>query len=227
MSLWSRISDALSELASGESLATVFERLRTPPERRVAFAIAVIALSAKMAKADGLVTRDEVTAFREVFHIPKEDEKSAARVFNMAREDVAGFEEYATRIAAMFRDDPAVLSDLLEGLFHIAAADGTYHPKEEQFLERVATIFGISQRDFTILRARHIPDAIPDPYTVLGVDPDQSLDEIKTEWRRQIRATHPDQMMARGVPQEAIKLAERRLVAINQAWEDISTHRGA
>ncbi len=163
----------------------------------------------------------------EVFHIPKEDEKSAARVFNMAREDVAGFEEYATRIAAMFRDDPAVLSDLLEGLFHIAAADGTYHPKEEQFLERVATIFGISQRDFTILRARHIPDAIPDPYTVLGVDPDQSLDEIKTEWRRQIRATHPDQMMARGVPQEAIKLAERRLVAINQAWEDISTHRGA
>lgn len=227
MSLWSRISDALSALASGESLATVFERLRTPAERRVAFAIAVIALSAKMAKADGLVTRDEVTAFREVFHIPKEDEKSAARVFNMAREDVAGFEEYATRIAAMFRDDPAVLSDLLEGLFHIAAADGTYHPKEEQFLERVATIFGISQRDFTILRARHIPDAIPDPYTVLGVDPDQSLDEIKTEWRRQIRATHPDQMMARGVPQEAIKLAERRLVAINQAWEDISTHRGA
>jgi DnaJ like chaperone protein len=227
MSLWSRISDALSALASGESLATVFERLRTPPERRVAFAIAVIALSAKMAKADGLVTRDEVTAFREVFHIPKEDEKSAARVFNMAREDVAGFEEYATRIAAMFRDDPAVLSDLLEGLFHIAAADGTYHPKEEQFLERVATIFGISQRDFTILRARHIPDAIPDPYTVLGVDPDQSLNEIKTEWRRQIRATHPDQMMARGVPQEAIKLAERRLVAINQAWEDISTHRGA
>ena len=91
MSLWARISDALSALTSGEGLTAVFERLRTPPERSVAFTIAVIALSAKMAKADGLVTRDEVTAFREVFHIPPCDEASAARVFNMAREDVAGF----------------------------------------------------------------------------------------------------------------------------------------
>src|SRR6056297_4180758 len=99
MSIWTRISEALQALAKGESLALVFDRLRSPPERSVAFTIAVIALSAKMAKADGRVTRDEVTAVREVFHIPPEDERAAARVFNMAREDVAGFEDYATRIA--------------------------------------------------------------------------------------------------------------------------------
>ena len=99
MSIWSRIADALSALASGESLADVFDRLRTPPERTVAFTIAVIALGAKMAKADGHVTRDEVTAFREVFTIPKADEANAARVFNLARQDVAGFEEYATRLS--------------------------------------------------------------------------------------------------------------------------------
>ena len=122
MSIWSRIAAALSALASGESLADVFDRLRTAPERSVAFTIAVIALGAKVSKADGQVTRDEVAAFRQVFSIPKHEEANAARVFNLARQDVAGFEEYAARVARMFSDRPEVLTDLLEGLFHIALA---------------------------------------------------------------------------------------------------------
>jgi DnaJ like chaperone protein len=227
MSIWSRISDALSALASGEGLGAVFDKLRTPPERSVAFTIAVIALSAKMAKADGLVTRDEVTAFREVFQVPPEEEAAAARVFNLAREDVAGFEDYAARIARMFADDPAVLSDLMEGLFHIACADGQYHPNEDQFLERVAEIFNMTPRDFTSLRARHVPDAAPDPYVVLGVETSMPLDEIRAVWRQQVRETHPDQMLGRGVPEEAIRLAERRMQAINEAWEEIAAHHGS
>lgn len=124
MSIWTRIADALSSLAKGEGLSTVFEKLRTPPERSVAFAIAVIGLGAKMAKADGLVTRDEVSAFREVFFIAPDDEANAAKVFNLARQDVAGFEEYARRIKAMYADEVDPLCDLMEGLFHIAMADG-------------------------------------------------------------------------------------------------------
>lgn len=222
MSLWSRISDALSALASGESLAQVFDRLRTAPERSVAFAIAVIALGAKMAKADGHVTRDEVTAFREVFYIPHEEEDNAARVFNLARTDVAGFEEYATRIKTMFKDDPETLRDLIEGLFHIAIADGEYHPNEDDFLHRVAEIFGLTEREFRGIRTRFIPDAEPDPYDVLGVAPDAPHAEIRASWRKLVRETHPDQMVARGVPEEAIKLAEKRLIAINLAWEVIN-----
>ncbi len=233
MSLWSRISDALEALRQGESLSEVFSRLRSPPERTVAFTIAVIALSAKMAKADGLVTRDEVTAFREVFHIPPADEPAAARVFNMAREDVAGFETYAERIASMFRVEgqpcgvDSVLCDLMEGLFHIAAADGEYHPAEDAFLARVADIFGMERAAFERLRARHAPDYGPDPYTVLGVSPDAGMDEIRAAWRAEVRETHPDRMIARGVPEEAVRLAERRMVAINRAWEEIQAGRAA
>ena len=222
MSIWSRISEALSALASGEGLSAVFDRLRTPPERSVAFTIAVIALSAKMAKADGLVTRDEVTAFREVFQIAQEDEANAARVFNLARQDVAGFEEYATRIRGMFGAEAGALFDLMEGLFHIAMADGVYHPNEDLFLERVAEIFEIPAPEFSSIRSRFVPDATPDPYMVLGVTPDTPLEEIRTIWRQMVRETHPDRMMARGVPEEAIKLAEKRLVDINHAWEAIS-----
>ncbi|NND18348.1 MAG: TerB family tellurite resistance protein, partial [Silicimonas sp.] len=111
MSIWTRISEALAALRSGESLATVFDRLRTPPERSIAFTIAVIALGAKMAKADGQVTRDEVTAFREVFQIAQDDEAGAARVFNLARQDVAGFDDYAKRIKAMFGEETGALYD--------------------------------------------------------------------------------------------------------------------
>jgi DnaJ like chaperone protein len=227
MSLWSRISDALAALASGEGLGAMFDKLRKPPELTVGFAIAVIALGAKMAKADGLVTRNEVTAFREVFAIPQADERSAARVFNLAREDVAGFEDYARKIATMFEADSAVLMDLLDGLFHIAVADGEYHPAEDAFLERVAEIFGMSKRDFAALRARNVPDADPDPYTVLGVDPAMSLAEIRKVWRRLVVETHPDRMMARGVPEEAVQLAQTRLIAINRAWEEIEAHHGS
>ncbi|SEF92104.1 DnaJ like chaperone protein [Thalassococcus halodurans] len=227
MSIWSRISDALSALAKGEGLSQVFERLKTPPEKSVAFTIAVIALSAKMAKADGLVTRSEVMAFREVFHIAPEDEAGAARVFNLARQDVAGFEEYAKRIRAMFQTDQSVLIDLMEGLFHIAMADGTYHPNEDSFLERVAEIFDLTERQFAGLRCRFVPDAKPDPFNVLGVTPDTPIDEIKQKWRRLVVESHPDQMIARGVPEEAIKMSEKRLIAINNAWEEISSRHAA
>jgi DnaJ like chaperone protein len=227
MSLWSRISDALEALTNGEGLSVVFERLRTPPERSVGFTIAVIALGAKMAKADGQVTRDEVTAFREVFNIAAADEENAARVFNMARLDVAGYEEYAARIADMFSSEPTTLCDLMEGLFHIAMADGFYHPSENEFLEHVAEIFRLPEPEFRALRARFVPDAMPNPYTVLGVGVHTPIDEIRKAWRAMVRETHPDRMIARGVPQEAVRMAEKRMVDINLAWEEISKDRAA
>ena len=218
---------ALQALQAGESLSEVFEKLRTPPERSVAFAIAVVALGAKMAKADGQVTRDEVTAFREVFVISAQDEAGAARVFNLARQDVAGFEDYAKRIQSMFADQPETLTDLLEGLFHIVVADGYYHPDENEFLETVARIFQLPTHEFQSLRARFVPDAERDPFEVLGVSPHTPYDDIRAAWRALVRENHPDVMIARGVPEEAIKLAEKRMIAINKAWEDISARPAA
>ncbi len=227
MSIWTRISEAVAALAKGEGLSAVFDKLRTPPELSVGFTIAVIALGAKMAKADGLVTRDEVMAFREVFTIPPSEEENAARVFNLARQDVAGFELYAGKIASMFGSGDPVLVDLLEGLFHIAIADGDYHPHEDAFLRDVARIFGVDERCFRSLQSRFVPDAPRDPYDVLRVPHDASLEEIRAAWRQAVRDSHPDRMRARGLPDEALQLAEQRLVDVNRAWEEISGRRAA
>lgn len=227
MSIWTRISDAIAALRKGEPLAAVFEQLRSPPERSVAFTIAVVALGAKMAKADGRVTRDEVAAFRSVFTIAPEDEEGAARVFNLARQDVAGFDAYARKIAAMFGPGSRVLTDLTEGLFHIAMADGEYHPHEDQFLREVARIFGLGSQCFRALQGRFVPDIAPDPYDVLGVSPNAPMAEVRAAWRRAVRESHPDGMAARGLPPEAIRLAEDRLRDVNRAWEEISAREPA
>ncbi|MFA8441516.1 TerB family tellurite resistance protein [Yoonia sp.] len=225
MSIWSRMAEAIAALAKGEGLLAVFDKLRAAPDRTVGFAIAVIALGAKMAKADGLVTKDEVVAFREVFLIPPEEEANAARVFNLARQDIAGYDIYARRIKAMYDEDDRPLCDLLEGLFHIAMADGVYHPKEDDFLQEVADIFGFDERRFRGIRGQFVAEADRDPYDIIGVDPSAPMDEVRAAWRKLVRETHPDQMLARGVPEEAVKLAERRMVAINRAWEEIQGNR--
>jgi DnaJ like chaperone protein len=237
MSIWTRIAEALSALAQGEGLAVVFERLRASPtpEKSVGFTIAVIALGAKMAKADGHVTRDEVTAFRRLFAIPEGEEDNAARIFNLARQDIAGFDAYARQVSAMFRtpgqplcaDDDNLLIDLLEGLFLIALADGAFHPEEDAFLREVAAIFGLDERCYRMMRARMVEGAPRDPYDVLGIAPGASLEEARAAWRQAVKDSHPDAMVARGVPPEAIRLAERRLIAVNAAWEEISGKRAA
>lgn len=227
MSIWSRIADALAALAKGEGLAAVFDRLNAAPERSVGFTIAVIALGAKMAKADGQVTRGEVSAFREVFAIAPAEEENAARVFNLARQDVAGFELYARKIAAMFGPGDAALVDLMEGLFHIAMADGEFHPHEDAFLREVARIFGVDDRCFRSLLTRFVPDAPRDPYDVLRVPHDAPMEAVRAAWRQAVRESHPDRMRARGLPEEALKMAEQRLIDVNRAWEEIQARQAA
>lgn len=161
-SFWQRIGDRMAALL-GRQPST------TPPERSVAFTIAVIALGAKLAKADGTVARSEVTAFRRVFIIPRAEEKNAARVFDLARQDVAGFDAWARRIAAMFPPGDPVLEDVLEGLCIIAVADGDMHQAEIVFLDEVGRIFGLSPSRIAAIRARHDPKAGCPPCEVLGI----------------------------------------------------------
>lgn len=237
MSIWTRIAEALISLAKGEPLSAVFDHLRTAsaPEQSLGFTIAVLALGAKMAKADGTVTRDEVTAFRRIFTFPEGEEQHAAHVFNLARQDIAGFDTYARKIARLFNpqgqricaDDHHVLVDILEALFQIAVADGSYHPGEDAFLAHVADEFGLDDTCFNIVRSRLVEGAPRDPYDVLGLPRDASKDVARKAWKDLVRDTHPDVLQSRGVPPEAMKLAERRLQMINEAWREIATRAAA
>ncbi|WP_417517021.1 TerB family tellurite resistance protein [Minwuia sp.] len=194
--------------------------------KQIAFTIGVIVLGAKMAKADGVVTSDEIAAFREVFQVPEDELKNVARVFNQAKRDATGFEPYARQIADMFKDDPEVLEDLMAGLMHIARADNVIHPNEVSFLKSVADIFGISDQDYRRLHATYLGPDKDDPYAVLGIEASATDAEVKSAYRELIKKNHPDRAMAQGMPEEFIAVANEKLAKINAAYDQISRSRG-
>lgn len=195
------------------------------PYDEVAFTIALIALSAKMAKADGVVTSDEIKAFEDIFDVPEGEADKVRMVYNLAKDDVAGYEHYARQIRRMFACKPGVLEDVLDGLFHIALADGVAHPSELQFLENTADIFGFSATEFRRIKASHTGLAHDDPYAILGVTPEISDDDLKRAYHRMAKENHPDALVGRGVPAEFVKVSENKLVAINAAYEQIRVER--
>jgi DnaJ like chaperone protein len=192
----------------------------------IVFTIAMIALAAKMAKADGTVTAEEIETFHRLFRVPAKEQPNVDRIFRLAQQDTAGYEAYATQVSKVLAGNPALLEDILDGLFEIAKADGVFHPGEAQFLERVADIFGFTPNAYRRIRAAHIGPDKGDPYVVLGVDYDASDEEVKSTYRMLVRENHPDKLMARGVPEEFISLATDKLATINTAFDKIEKERG-
>ncbi|MEE2699037.1 MAG: co-chaperone DjlA [Pseudomonadota bacterium] len=199
--------------------------------QQVAFTTAIIALAAKMAKSDGRVTRDEVDAFKSLFNIPQEELKNVGRLFNEAKKDAGGFERYAEQVSMMFASEPVVLEELLGGLFYIARADGVLHPEEIDFLHKTAMILGFSEIQFERLKAIHMGDLSQrretlNPYQVLGIKRDVSDSIVKNTYRRLIRENHPDTLIAKGMPQEFIDVANEKMAAINAAYDLVEKERG-
>lgn len=246
MSFVERIIAGARELPFGGPLGALLERAahhiggRHPhghadsapadPRRRVAFTIAVIALGAKMAKADGAVTRDEVAAFGEVFQISPGEEDHVRLVFDLARKSTAGFESYARQVGRLFAADRAVLENLLGGLFHIALADGRVCPAEDAYLREVARHFGFAASDYARIRALHagpVEAAADDPHAVLGIVPGAPADAIRLAYHRLVRESHPDIAVAQGLPPECVALATTRMARINAAYDRLGKARAA
>ena len=230
MSIWTEFSSFISAVAT-TAFSGVVEKLRTvfqgDPERRrrVAFSVAIIALSAKMAKADGIVSPSEVDAFREIFDVPPRELRNVARLYDLAKQDVAGFDAYAAQVKSLFPgDDPsdeAILHDVLDALFHIAKADEVIHENELLFLEEISAVFGFDAVAFERIQARHMDAGIGNPHAILGADPNWDFDQLKAHYRRRVAESHPDRLIARGVPQEFVVIANDRLASINAAWDRI------
>ncbi len=231
MSVWTQLGNLLSGLA-GEAVSTVIEAVRTAfegdPEtrRQVGFSVAMIALSAKMAKADGVVTEDEVSAFRDLFDIPAKEAINVSRLYNLAKQDVSGYHAYARKVLKLFPEDPAILEDVMNGLFHIAKADGIIHEREMAFMDDIAGIFGVKDRHYERIRMRHMEPEGGDPYVLLEADRAWGDSALKSHYRKLVSENHPDRLIARGVPAEFIAIANNRLAGINKAWHSIKLERG-
>jgi DnaJ like chaperone protein len=235
-SIWGKLSGAGIGLAFGGPIGALLGgvaghmlidrdgALFGRPPRDVMFTMGLVALAAKMAKADGVVVDREVQAFEQIVEVPADERERVKRLFELAMKTSDGFEAYARQIGEAFKDEPSLLEDVLDGLFHIAKADEAVHEAEFAYVRDVATIFAFSATDFDRIAARHVRQA-DDPYLILKADRDMSDDELKRHYRKLAAENHPDREIARGLPPEAVKIATERLAVINAAWERIAAER--
>lgn len=234
MTLWSKVAEAAvtaTEAANG-SFSAALRRLvgdksdgNRDPQNDVRFTIALIALCAKIARSDGAVTVDEVEAFRRLVDVAPEDEADVRRVFDLAKQDIAGFEEYARQIGRFFTDRTDLRRDVLEALCVVAAADGVLHEKEDRFLTIVASHLKLGDSELEHIRSLFLVGSTS-PYQVLGLAPSATDQELKTAYRRLVIAHHPDRMRGDGLPEEMIGLADKKLAAINSAYDALAKERG-
>jgi DnaJ like chaperone protein len=198
-------------------------------QKQQLFSIAVVALSAKLAKCDGPVKRVEIDAFRRQFRIPEAGVREIGRLFDHARESPEDFEPYATQLGEAFSDNHAMLEVVLGSLFTIARSDGAVNAKEQAFLGRVHSAFRLDRlawdRASGIAPPRPSSDE-PDPYEILGVSRSADGEALRAAWRKLMRENHPDALAARGVPAEFIEKASASVARINAAWDRIKRERG-
>lgn len=199
----------------------------TRPGEDPAFSTAVTALGAKLAKADGRASLGEFDVFSRVFTPDAASERNIHRLYDLARQTTRGYESYARRLAKRYAGCPTLLEDVLDGLFHIAAADGAVSQDELDYIENVSDLFGFSPLVFRRLRATHLGLASDDPYGVLDVEHDASDEAVRAVWRRAVADAHPDRARARGLPSEFIEVAEAKAAAINAAFDTIMRERKA
>ena len=185
------------------------------------FALSLIVLSAKLSKADGQVSKEELIAVKDKLKIPQNEIDQVGKIFNKAKEESAGYEPYAQQIAQIYKGNINVLEEVINILFYIAEADGNVSESELKMIEHIAQIFGLAEIQFNSIReSRKSSDKI-NPYIVLESNPDDTIEIIRKRYLKLSKEHHPDLLMSRGVPQEVIEESKAKMRAINSAWNQI------
>lgn len=228
MSLWQRLIESGKRLfdVDTEEDPVPADIDCAPDPNDVGFTAAVVGLGAKMAKADGRVTDDEIMVFSRVFQTAPKDAAAVRRVFNLAQQTVQGYESYARKIGRKYAARPCLLEGVLDGLFMIATADGVVTEDEITYLQTVSEAFGFSEATFRRIKASHMGADRDDPYHILGVAHDAEFDEIRRVYRRLMADNHPDRVIQNGAPREFETAAHEKAATITSAYARIRAERG-
>jgi len=185
------------------------------------FALSLIVLSAKLSKADGQVSKEELIAVRDKLKIPENEIEQVGKIFNKAKQESAGYEPYAQQIAQIYKNNPNALEEVINILFYIAESDGNVSKSELDMMQHIAQIFGLNQSQFnSIKESRKSSDKL-NPYIVLGTSPEEDLQTIRKKYLQLSKENHPDMLISKGVPQEVIEESKKKMRAINSAWDQI------
>ena len=243
MSIWGKIIGGTTGFALGGPLGAIigimiggsFDRSArklsssnqiSQQQKQNVFALCIIVLSAKIAKADGQVTKEEIYTFKEKFNIPEEEMSEVSKIFNEAKKSSFGFKNIADQVGNLFSDNKVLLEQLLNNLFYIAEADGLTSINELEVLRSISQSFHFNETDFQRIFHSRLNNKESDPYKILGVTREDSDNNIRKKWIELSKEHHPDYLIAKGMPKEFIKEANKELSSINLAYDKIKELRG-
>ena len=185
------------------------------------FAISLVILTAKLAKADGQVSKEELIAIKEKLKIPDHEIDQVGKIFNKAKKDSLGYEPYAQQIAQIYRNNPVVLDEVINILFYIAEADGKISDSELIMIKNIARIFNLTDIQFEgIKESRKGSDKL-NPYIVLGCSSNDDFATIRKRYLQLSKEHHPDALINKGVPKEVVEQSKKKMRAINSAFDKI------
>ena len=243
MSIWGKIIGGTTGFALGGPLGAIigmmiggsFDRSAkkfsssnqiSQQQKKNVFALCIIVLSAKIAKADGQVTKEEIYSFKEKFNIQAEEMSEVSKIFNEAKKSSFGFKNIADQVGNLFSDNKVLLEQLLNNLFYIAEADGLTSINEVEVLRSISQSFHFNETDFQRIFHSRLNNKESDPYKILGVTREDSDNNIRKKWIELSKEHHPDYLIAKGMPKEFIKEANKELSSINLAYDKIKELRG-
>ena len=248
MSVWGKLIGGATGLALGGPIGAILglaaghgvdrassykhnNKIFNVKEKEQVFASGVVALAAKLSKADGIITKEEIITFKKIFDFPKEDEKAISKLFNAAKESTQDYKDIANQIYVFFHKDKSLLFELLNSLFAIAYADNDFHKNEKEMLKQISRIFKFSEKDFEHINSLFIDkkssnlDKLSTYFKVLGVKEDTSLEDITKKYKTLIKEYHPDRLQGLGLPKDFIQLANKKLSSINEAYSAIKNEK--
>ena len=242
MSIWGKIIGGTTGFALGGPLGAIigmmiggsFDRSArkfsssnqiSQQQKKNVFALCIIVLSAKIAKADGQVTKEEIYTFKEKFNIQSEEMSEVSKIFNEAKKSSFGFKNIADQVGNLFSDNKVLLEQLLNNLFYIAEADGVTSINEVEVLRSISQSFHFNETDFQRIFHSRLNNKESDPYKILGVTREDSDNNIRKKWIELSKEHHPDYLIAKGMPKEFIKEANKELSSINLAYDKIKELR--
>ena len=242
MSIWGRLFGGAAGFALGGPIGAIlgvmagsaFDKKKrrsfnysqiSQDQKQQIFTISFIILSAKLAKSDGQVTNDEIQAFKEKFNVPKTELNKVGKIFNEAKKDVYGYKQIADQVGQLFSDNKLLLEEMLNNLFYIAASDGKISLDEIELLKSISQSFSFDENTFQRIFQMNLKNSSSDPYKVLGVNRDDNDREIRKKWIDLNKEHHPDNLMAKGMPEEFIEQSNKELATINLSYEKIKDIR--
>ncbi len=198
-------------------------------QRQFAFFVCAISLLAKLAKADGVVSKKELNIvdhfMRDVLNLKGEMLQTARNIFNEAVNSPVSYRDFAGQLIEFFEDKPEMLRTMMSILVQLAACDNEYHDREEEMLSDIARIFGIGHSEYEKIKARFVNNQ-KKHYAVLGCSETDSIETIKANYRKLVHDYHPDKIASKGLPEDFMEFAANRFREIQTAYQSILEERG-